>query len=212
MKVIAFNGSSRAKGNTDYAINFVAKELKNENMEIEVINIGSQEIKGCTGCYHCVTNKTGKCIINTDKVNEYIEKIKDADGIILAAPTYFANIPGTMKNFLDRAFFVLSYGFEVTPLRYKIGAGIVAVRRSGGIPTADALNKFLSNSEMIIPASSYWNVIHGLMPGDAEKDEEGKQTMKVLGKNMAYFLKMKEAANHIKAPEPEEKIMTNFIR
>lgn len=212
MKVIAFNGSPKSTGNTGYAIDLVAKGLKNEGIEVEVINIGSQQIKGCTGCYNCAMKKTGECIIKTDNVNEYINKIKEADGILLASPTYFSNIPGTMKNFLDRAFLVHSYGFDVSPLRYKVGAAVVAVRRSGGIPTADALNKFLSIGEMIIPASSYWNVIHGAMPGEAEQDEEGKQIMRMLGKNMAYSLKMKEAAKHIKAPEPEQKIMTNFVR
>ncbi len=212
MKVVAFNGSPRARGNTDYGINLVAGELKKEGIEVEIVNVGSQQIRGCISCYHCMKNKSGECVIKTDKVNEYIQKMKDADGILLGSPTYIANIGGNMKNFLDRALFVMEYGSTVSPLRHKVGAGIIAVRRSGDVVAFDALNHALSTSEMFIPTSNYWNVIHGLLPGDAEKDEEGKQTMRLLGKNMAYLLKMKEAAKHIKAPDHEEKIMTNFIR
>lgn len=210
MKAVAFNGSPKTKGNTAYALSLVTEELKKEGVEVEIIDIGSEPIKGCTSCYHCAKNKTGECINKTDRVNEYIEKMKEADGIIYAAPTYVASIPGTMKNFIDRATVVLTYSYDVPPLRHKVGTGIATARRSGESAALDTLNNALSFNEMIIPTSNYWNLIYGNTPGDAEKDEEGKQTMRVLGKNIAYLLKIKEAAKHIKAPEHEEKIKTNY--
>ncbi|GAB6138646.1 flavodoxin family protein [Halanaerobaculum tunisiense] len=212
MKVVAFNGSGRKTGNTNYALEIVGDELEKEGIEVEFIQVGNKNVRGCASCFHCMENKTGQCVIKEDKVNEWIAKIKEADGIILGSPTYYGNISGTMKNFLDRAFFSMEYGSEEPILKYKVGAAVVAVRRSGGFNTYNALNDYFLGSEMIVPGSSYWNIIHGMMLGEAKEDEEGKQTMRVLGQNMAYLLKMKEAAKDLKVPEHESKKMTNFIR
>lgn len=212
MKVVAINGSPRRDGNTQYAIDVVAEEIRREGFDFETIHVGNQNIRGCISCYHCMMNKTGECVIKTDKTNDYIKKLTEADAIILGSPTYYANIAGTMKSFLDRAFFVGSFGSPEELFKGKIGAGVVAVRRSGGMGVFNALNTYFMEAGMVVPGSSYWNIIHGMMPGDAARDEEGIQTMRILGKNIAYLLKQKEAGKEVKLPEDEEKIMTNFVR
>lgn len=211
MKVIAINGSPRKEGNTFHALNMVGNELKANGIEFEILHIGHKPIHGCMACGKCAVNKDEKCTITTDDLNQSIQKIKEFDGIIIASPVYYAGIAGTMKSFLDRLFYVS--GSNGGLFRQKVGAAVVAVRRTGGSATFDALNHYLSYSEMIIATSNYWNVIHGRTAGEAEQDIEGKQTMRVLGKNMAWLLKMKEAtANTIKAPEKEKKEMMSFIR
>lgn len=206
MKVVAFNGSPKKEGNTYLAINMVAEELENEGIEVEIVHVGNKTIRGCLGCNTCL--KTGKCVIN-DEVNEWIQKMREADGIILASPVHYSAIGGTMKSFLDRAFYVLNGG----DLRHKVGSALVAVRRSGGVPTFNQLTNYLNYSEMLIPGTNYWNVIHGTTPGEVQKDEEGKQIMRVLGKNMAWLMKLVEnGKDTVKEPEMESKILTNFIR
>jgi multimeric flavodoxin WrbA len=142
-------------------------------------------------------------------LNDSLVKMKEADGIVISSPVYYSGIAGTMKCFLDRAFYVANVNGGW--FRHKVGASVVAVRRTGGSMTFNALNHYLSIAEMIIPASNYWNVIHGLAPGDAANDEEGIQIMKILGKNMAWMLKMRERSKDIE-PEPVKKVVTNFIR
>lgn len=209
MKVVAFNGSPNKEGNTYHALKMVAEELENEGVEVEIIHVGNKTISGCLACNACKRNKDEKCIIAKDDVNEWIQKMKLSDGIILASPVHFAAIGGTMKSFLDRAFYVSGNKL----LRHKVGASVVAVRRSGGVPTFNQLNNYINYSEMIMPSSNYWNVIHGTVPGDAEKDEEGKQIMSVLGKNMAWLLKLTENSNeNVVRPEIARKKMMNFIR
>lgn len=210
MKVVAFNGSPKKEGNTYHAIKMVAEELKNEGIETEIVHVGASTIKGCTGCGYCFTDSKEECVKKDDKVNEWIQKMKSADGILLGSPVHYSAIAGTMKSFLDRAFLVTTINGL---LRHKVGASVVAVRRSGGLPTFDQLNNFITYSEMVMPTSSYWNVIHGLTPGEAVNDEEGNQIMRVLGKNMAWLMKSLDATKDtIIAPEVEEKIFTNFIR
>lgn len=137
--------------------------------------------------------------------------MKKADGILLGSPVYFSGVAGTMKSFLDRAFFVISMNKSM--LRHKVGASVVAVRRSGGLPTMNSLNHYILYSEMIMPGSNYWNVAHGMNPGEMEQDAEGKQILEVLGKNMAWLLKIMEAGKkEVPPPEPVAKISTNFIR
>lgn len=212
MKVIAFNGSARKDGNTNYAINLVGEELKKEGIDLEIIHIGAKQIRGCASCFNCLTTKSGKCVI-PDELNDIIEKLKEADGLILASPTYYANISGGFKAFLDRLFFVMDYGTEVPVMRHKVGASIIAVRRGGELGAYNTLNNYLLDCEMLVAGSNYWNMIFGMMPGDAEKDAEGVQTMQILGRNMAYLLKMREATKDtVKAPVHEPKAMTNFIR
>lgn len=211
MKVIAINGSPNKKGNTFHALNMVGDELKADGIDFEILHIGHKMIHGCTACGKCASNKDERCIIKTDDLNQWIQKIKKFDGIIIGSPVYYSGIPGTMKSFLDRLFFVS--GSNGNLLRHKVAAGVVAVRRTGGSVTLDSLNHYLTYSEMIVATSNYWNVIHGKNSGEVNNDGEGKQIMRVLGKNMAWLLKMKEAtASKIKPPEKEKKEYTNFIR
>jgi len=211
MKVIAFNGSPRENGNTHHALKVVGEELLKEGINFEVIHIGNKSVRGCIACMGCVKSQNERCVITTDEVNDWIQKMKEADGILLGSPVYYSGIAGTMKSFLDRAFFVTSVNQSM--LRNKVGATLAAVRRSGGVATFDALNHYIMYSEMVIPTSNYWNVIHGLQPGEAAKDDEGNQIMRILGKNMAWLLKVLEAGKpHVKTVPPEAKSMTNFIR
>jgi multimeric flavodoxin WrbA len=210
MKTVAFNGSPKKEGNTWHAIKMVAAELENEGIETEIIHVGNKTIRGCSACGQCVRNKNEQCVLPGDEVNEWIQKMKCADGIILGSPVHYAAMGGTMKSFLDRAFYVTSANDGM--LRHKVGASVVAVRRSGGLPTFDQLNNFLCYSEMLIPTSNYWNVIHGARPGEVTQDAEGVQIMRVLGKNMAWLMKLVEnGRTSIVAPEREPKIYMNFI-
>ncbi|MGH4141024.1 flavodoxin family protein [Clostridium sp.] len=211
MKVVAFNGSPNKEGNTYQAIKLVLNELEKEGIETEIIHVGNKSIRGCIACNQCAKNKNEKCVLPGDEVNEWIQKMKTADGIILGSPVHYSAIGGTMKSFLDRAVYVA--GNNGSLLRHKVGASVVAVRRAGGIPTFDQLNHFINYSEMLMPTSNYWNVINGTTPGEALQDEEGIQIMRVLGKNMAWLMKLVEnGKENIKAPEIEDKIMMNFIR
>ncbi len=211
MKVIAINGSPNKEGNTFHALRMVGDELIASGIDFEILHIGHKMIHGCMACNKCAVNKDERCIIKTDDLNQWIQQIKQADGIIIASPVHYSGIPGTMKSFLDRLFYVA--GVNGNLFRQKIAAAVVAVRRTGGSATFDSLNHYLTYSEMIIATSNYWNVIHGRSAGEVNEDLEGKQIMRVLGKNMAWLLKMKEAtANLIESPTAEKKVMTNFIR
>jgi multimeric flavodoxin WrbA len=210
MKVVAFNGSPNREGNTYQALRMVAAELENEGIEVEIVQVGNKAIRGCTACYQCAKNKNEKCVLPGDDVNEWVQKMKEADGIILGSPVHYAAVGGTMKSFLDRAFFVT--GVNDSMLRHKVGASVVAVRRSGGLPTFDQLNNFLNYAEMLIPTSNYWNVIHGRAPGEVTQDIEGVQIMRVLGKNMAWLMKLvQHGKGVIAAPERESKTFFSFI-
>jgi multimeric flavodoxin WrbA len=211
MKVLAFNGSPNKQGNTWHAISMVAAELEKENIATEIVHVGNKSIRGCVACGQCLKNKNEQCIQSEDEVNDWIQKMKHADGIIFGSPVHYAAMAGTMKSFMDRAFYVA--GVNGGMLRHKVGAAVVAVRRSGGLPTFDQLNNFINYSEMLIPTSNYWNVIHGARPGEVTQDEEGKQIMRVLGKNMAWLLKLVEnGTGTVAEPERENKIYMNFIR
>lgn len=210
MKVIAFNGSPNQEGNTFQAIKMVVDELVREGIETEIIHVGNQTISGCTACGQCIKNMNEQCVLPGDNVNAWINKMKNADGIILGSPVHFSAIGGAMKSFLDRAFFVA--GVNKSMLRHKVGASVVAVRRSGGLPAFNQLNNFLCYAEMLMPTSNYWNVIHGFRPGEVTQDAEGVQIMRVLGKNMSYLMKLVEnGRGKVDVPERESKILTNFI-
>ena len=211
MKVVGFNGSARKKGNTTGSINTVFAELEKEGIETEMIIVGKEKVRGCIACHGCVKKQNETCTQEDDPVNEWIQKIKEADGVVFGSPVHFSGVAGTMKAFLDRAFFVSSVNGGL--FRHKVGAAVAAVRRSGGISTVDTLNHYISYSEMIMPSSNYWNVAHGLMPGEMERDDEGKQIMSVLGKNMAWIMKVIEHGKvQFPGPETTAKVMTNFIR
>jgi len=199
MKVVAINGSPHKEGNTFHALNMVGTELIAAGIEFEIIHIGHKEIHGCMACNNCSKNRDEKCSIKKDDLNDWIQKLKNADGILIGSPVYYAGIPGTMKCFLDRVFYVA--GSNGNLFRHKVGAAV------------DSLNHYLLYSEMILATSSYWNVIHGTSPGEVENDEEGVQIMHTLGKNMAWLLKMKDATSTtIEEPKKDRKVMTNFIR
>ncbi|MCC8144787.1 MAG: flavodoxin family protein [Tannerellaceae bacterium] len=211
MKVIAFNGSPRKKGNTYHAIEIVAQELEAKGIEVEIVSIGKKEIRGCIACNWCMKYEKDRCVFDNDPVNDWISKMKKADGIILGSPVYFAGINGSMKSFLDRAGYVLSR--RPGALRYKVGAAVIAVRRSGGIAALDELNHYLNYFEMLVPAANYWNVIHGRRAGEALQDEEGKQIMRILGRNMAWLMQLLQyGEGKIEKPDLENKIATSFIR
>jgi multimeric flavodoxin WrbA len=211
MKVIAINGSPKKEGNTFHALSMVGNELKAAGIEFEILHIGHKMIHGCIACGKCAISKDEECSIKSDEMNNWIQLVKQADGIILGSPVYYSGIPGTMKSFLDRMFFVA--GSNENLFRHKVAAAVVAVRRTGGSVTFDSLNHYLNYSEMIIATSRYWNVIHGRTPGEVIQDSEGSQIMSVLGKNMTWLLKMKEATiDKIEPPQQEEKVFTNFIR
>jgi len=211
MIVIGINGSPNAKGNTFLALTTVFQELEHEGIKTEIIHIGNKNIRGCIACNQCQMKKNEECAISGDNVNEMIQRLKTADGIILGSPVYFSAIAGTMKSFLDRTFRVAAANDGL--FRHKIGASVVADRRAGGIPTFDQLNNFINYAEMFMPSSNYWNVVYGTSPGEAENDLEGIQIMRVLGKNMAWLLKAVESGKvNLALPEQEKKIRFNYIR
>lgn len=207
MKVVAFNGSPRKNGNTQGAIELVTKGMIEKGVDVEIIQVGNKVIRGCLACNQCLKSQNERCIID-DEVNEWIQKMKEADGIIIGSPVHYSGIAGTMKSFLDRAFYVS--GMNGSLLRHKVGAAVVAVRRSGGLTTMNGLNHYLNYSEMIMPTANYWHVIHGTRPGEVMQDAEGVQIMETLGANFLYALEMN--ATYSEKPEMRKKIMTNFIR
>jgi multimeric flavodoxin WrbA len=187
MRVVAFNGSARKGGNTAILLRHVLGELEKEGIETELVEISGASIHGCLACRKCSTRKDGRCSQTGDMGNVYIEKMAAADGILLGSPTYVADISPEIKALIDRACLVSKANGGM--FRRKAGAAVVAVRRAGAMHAFDALNHFFLISEMIVPGSSYWNIAIGREPGDVEKDEEGIETMRVLGRNMAWLLK-----------------------
>ncbi len=187
MKVIAFNGSARKEGNTSILLNLVLDELKAEGIETEIYSLAGKPVQGCIACYKCFEKKNKRCNVDKDVVNECIQKMIEADGILLGSPTYFANVSAGMKALIERAGMVGRANGDL--YNRKVGAAVVAVRRAGGIHVFNSLNYFFTISGMIIPGSSYWNLGIGRQPGEVNNDTEGVQTMKNLGKNMAWLLK-----------------------
>jgi len=186
LKVVAFNGSARLDGNTAILINTVLGELQKEGFETELFQLAGKKIRGCTVCRKCAENKDKRCSVKDDVVNECIEKMIEADGIILGSPTYFANVSTEMKALIDRSGVVSRTNGDM--FRRKVGAAVVALRRGGALPTFDAINHFFFIGQMVVPGSSYWNMGFGHGKGDVENDEEGINIMKVLGQNMAWLL------------------------
>ena len=209
MKVIAINGSPKSIGNTYHSLRMIGNELEAAGIDFEILQIGHLSIRGCIACGKCIENRDGRCSISGDDFNGQLPKITAADGLVLGAPVHYSGIAGTMKSFLDRLFYVS--GANGNFFRHKVGAAVVAVRRSGGSSTLDGLNHYLSYAEMIIASANYWNIVHGRTPGEVAQDIEGVQIMRVLGKNMAWIMMMKEASK-VSPPEKEEKEMMSFIR
>jgi multimeric flavodoxin WrbA len=187
MKVVAFSGSARPDGNTALLIGHVFAALAIEGIETELVQLAGKTIHGCRACYGCFKKKNGRCSFDDDFANACIAKMAGADGIILASPTYFADVSSEMKALVDRAGFVALANGNM--LKRKAGAAVVAVRRAGAIHAFDTINHFFLISEMIVPGSSYWNIGLGREKGEVEKDEEGVRTMRTLGSNMAWLLR-----------------------
>ncbi|MHC4431335.1 MAG: flavodoxin family protein [Planctomycetota bacterium] len=187
MKVVAFNGSARKDGNTAILIRRVFSELKAAGIETEMVQLAGKKIRGCTACGKCYQNKDKKCVVDNDILNECLEKMVAADGIILGSPTYFADVTTETKALIDRSGFVARANSDM--LQRKVGAAVVAVRRAGAIHVFDSINHFFLISQMIIPGSFYWNLGIGRKPGEVELDSEGLETMQILGRNMAWLLK-----------------------
>lgn len=187
MKVIGINGSTRKGGNTADMIKTVFKELEAEGIETELIELGGKTMKGCIACYKCFENKDRKCAVKNDFMNDCIEAMDNADGIILGSPTYFANVSPEMKALIDRAGMTGRANDDM--FARKVGAGVVARRRGGAMQAFNALNTFFFIEQMIVPGSRYWNMGSGLDKGDVNADAESVETMEVLGKNMAWLMK-----------------------
>ncbi len=205
MNVILINGSPHANGCTFTALNEVAKTLNNEGIATDMIHVGNKVVRGCIACRKCKT--TGKCVFD-DIVNETAPKFKDCDGIVIGSPVYFASANGTLVSFIDRLFYSMAADKSM-----KVGASVVSCRRGGNTATFDELNKYFTISNMPVVSSQYWNMVHGNTPEEVAQDAEGLQTMRTLGRNMAFLIKSirlgKEAYG---LPEKEEHIFTNFIR
>ena len=206
MKVILVNGGPHKDGCTNRALEEVSKTLEKNGIETELFWLGNKAISGCLGCGGCT--KTRKCVID-DKVNEFIEKAKECDGFIFGCPVHFASMTGALSSFMDRVFYGRGNLFA-----NKVAAGVVSCRRGGATATFDEINKYFLISNMIVVGSQYWNMVHGNTKEQVEQDEEGLQTMRTLGNNMAWLLKSIEEGKKagIQLPEKEENIRTNFIR
>lgn len=187
MKVVSFSASARRDGNTALLVGEVFKELAAAGIETELVQLAGETIHGCRACYGCFKTKNGRCSVDDDCANACIAKMAEADGIILASPTYFADVSSEMKALIDRAGFVARANGNM--FKRKAGAAVVAVRRAGAIHAFDTINHFFLISEMIIAGSSYWNIGLGREKGEAGNDEEGVRTMRTLGVNLAWLLK-----------------------
>jgi len=203
MKVLLINGSPKRQGNTFRALTEVATVLEANGIETEIISIGTKAVQGCIACNKC--NELGRCIFQDELYNTVRQRMEEADGLILGSPVYYAGPNGSLCALLDRLFYSASEFFE-----YKPGAAVAVCRRGGASATLDRLNKYFTIQNMPVVPSQYWNIIHGLFPGEVEQDPEGLQTMRTLGKNMVWMLNNLQPCN---APEPEpERAWTNFIR
>jgi multimeric flavodoxin WrbA len=207
MKVLLVNGSPNQKGCTYTALAEVAKVLEEEGIETEIFWIGKKPLGGCLACESC--GKLGKCVLD-DAVNVFHEKAKQADGFIFGTPVYFASAAGNLTAFLDRLF----YSASRDVFRLKPGAAVVSARRAGTTAALDQIQKYFTISEMPVVSSRYWNMVHGLTPEDVLQDAVGLYTMRVLARNMAYFLRCREAAKKlgVELPQRETPAYTNFIR
>jgi multimeric flavodoxin WrbA len=188
MKVVAFNGSGRKDGNTNILLKTALDEIQSEGIETRLIQMAEHPpIQGCAACFQCMQRKNMKCAIETDPFNDYFKEISEADGILLGSPVYFSDITAGLKALIERSGLVARANGNI--LRRKLGAGVIAVRRAGSNHALASINYLFLISEMIIPGSSYWNVGIGREPGEVLNDAEGIQTVKTLGKNMAWLLK-----------------------
>lgn len=205
MKVLMINGSPRVDGNTSIALKEMEQVFLQEGIEVETVQVGNEAVRGCVACGYC--GKNGKCVFD-DVVNELAPKFEEADGLVVASPVYYASANATLIAVLDRLFY--STHFDKT---MKVGASVVCARRGGCSATFDELNKYFTISNMPVAPSQYWNSIHGREKGEAVQDEEGKQTMRVLARNMSFLMKsIALGKEQFGLPEKEERVATHFIR
>lgn len=190
MKVLAINSSARKDGNTAILINTVFEELNQAGIETEMVQLSGTIMEPCKACWACGGRKN--CVHKKDQFQEIFEKIKEADGILLGSPVYTANISANMQAFLERASVVTDMNRDADLLTHKIGAAVTAARRGGAVNALDAMNHFFLLQNMFVVGSSYWPLAYGQMPGDVREDVEGLDTMRNLGRNMAYLLKALE--------------------
>ncbi len=211
MKVLLVNGSPHEKGCTYTALTEVSKTLNEEGIETEIFWVGTKPISGCIACKTCA--KIGLCVFD-DTVNQFVEKAQTADGFIFGTPVHYAAASGTITSFMDRSFYSAACSGKSDYFRYKPAATVISARRAGTTATYDQLNKYFGITEMPIISTRYWNMVHGSKPEDVIKDEEGMQAMRILGRNMAYYLKCIEAGKKlgVEMPKREKTIFTNFIR
>ncbi len=211
MKVMLLNGSPHEKGNTYLSLNEIAKTLEEEGIESEIFYIGKEIIASCMGCGAC--SKIGRCVFDKDRVNEFVDKMINCDGLIVGSPVHYAAATGAITSFLGRAFFS-GWRSGKNPFRLKPGASVAVARRAGTTATLDQLNKYFSISQMPVISGRYWNEVHGQIAPQVNEDKEGLQNLRYLARNMAYFLKCKEAGKNagILPPIEEEVEFTNFIR
>ena len=202
MKVVLINGSPHRKGNTFIALSEVAGALEKEGVQTEIIQLGVKAVQGCIACNKCA--ELGHCVFQDTLYNQVREALQEADGIVVGSPVYYAGPNGALCALLDRVFYSCS---EL--LAYKAGASVAVCRRGGASATFDRLNKYFTILNMPVVSSQYWNSVHGMRPGEATEDAEGLQTMRMLGRNMAWLLK---GVKREERPEPELRVMTNFIR
>lgn len=202
MKVVLINGSPHRKGNTFIALSEVAGALEKEGVQTEIIQLGIKAVQGCIACNKCA--ELGHCVFQDTLYNQVREALQEADGIVVGSPVYYAGPNGALCALLDRVFYSCS---EL--LTYKAGASVAVCRRGGASATFDRLNKYFTILNMPVVSSQYWNSVHGMRPGEATEDAEGLQTMRMLGRNMAWLLK---GVKREERPEPELRVMTNFIR
>lgn len=206
MRVLILNGSPKANGNTAFALSQMAAVFAENNVDVDTVQVGSQAIRGCTGCGSCY--KTGRCVFD-DLVNQVAAKLDTYDGIVVGSPVYYASPNGTLLSFLDRLFYSTGH----IEKRMKVGASVVCARRGGCTAAMDVLNKYFTISAMPVASSTYWNQIHGAKPGEAALDAEGIRTMRNLAKNMVFLMNAIAAEKEKTGlPEPEQKVFTNFIR
>ncbi len=207
MKVLLINGSPHKEGCTYTALKEAADALNREGIETEIFHVGTGSIRGCIGCGGC--SKAGKCVFGDDGVNAAVEKMKEADGLIIGSPVHYASASGAVTSFMDRFFY--SGGKYAA---HKPGAAVVSARRAGTTATLDQLNKYFMINEMPVVSSQYWNMVHGNSPEEVRQDAEGMQIMRTLGRNMAWLLRCIEAgkAAGVCLAEPEKRERTNFIR
>jgi multimeric flavodoxin WrbA len=211
MKIVGFNGSTRKEGNTSILIRKVFEALEAEGIEARLVNLGPQSVNGCLACMKCFENKDGHCVQKKDALNDWLDEMRAADGIILGSPVYFAQISGQIKCFLDRAGTVSRANGNM--FKRKVGAAVVAARRAGAVSAFHTLNAWFTIAEMVVVGSSYWNMGFGREKGEALQDGEGLQIMDNLGKNMAWLLKSIEASrDKVRPPETVINVVTSFIR